>query len=125
MVVRDISDRKLAAAALQESEERYRALFDRSLFCVFVFDPNGRFLDANQAMLDLLGYRLDEFVTLTPESLLTEDQRPHLRQRVELSVSAGGQLPPTEWRVRRKDGGYVFLETLSAVIYREGKPYAI
>src|SRR5208283_3635455 len=41
--VEERNDRKRAWAALQEMEERYRALFDRSLDCLYVHDFEGRF----------------------------------------------------------------------------------
>ena len=49
---------------LREVREKYRALFNRSLFCVFLSDLKGRFLDANEAALDLLGYTREEFAQL-------------------------------------------------------------
>jgi len=40
--------------ALLESQERYKALFDRSLNLIYVMDLDGRFIDANKAALNLL-----------------------------------------------------------------------
>jgi hypothetical protein len=112
-------------AAQRESEERYKALFDRSLDCVFLVDLEGRFLDANQAALDLLGYRREDVTTVTFQSLLTEDQLA-LALRTAAEVSATGrQRNPNEYRLRRRDGDEVFVETKSSLIYRDGKPFAI
>ena len=122
---RDITERKRAGEALRESEERYRALFDRSLECVFLLDFEGRLLDANQAALDLLGYRHEDIAALTLASVLTEDQLPLARQRVEEVRATGYQQNRSEYRVRRKDGGFVFVEIQSSLMYREGKPFAI
>jgi len=112
-------------STLQESEERYKALFDRSLDCVFLADFEGRLLDANQAALDLLGCRREEIPTLTVTSLLTEDQLPMVRRRIEEVRATGHQQGRSEYRLRRKDGGLVFVETQSSLIYRDGKPFAI
>jgi PAS domain S-box-containing protein len=112
-------------SALRESEERYKALFDRSLECVFLTGFEGHLLDANQAALDLLGYRREDIATLTLASLLTEDQLPMAYQTVEEIRTTGCRQNRREYRARRKDGGFVFVETQSALIYREGKPFAI
>lgn len=48
--------RKQTKGALSKSEDRYQALFDRSLDCLYVVDLEGRFIDANPAALSLLGY---------------------------------------------------------------------
>ncbi|MGD9972872.1 MAG: ATP-binding protein [Desulfatirhabdiaceae bacterium] len=42
--------------AIEISEEKYRRIFDGSMDMVFVVDSNGRFLDMNQAGMDLMGY---------------------------------------------------------------------
>jgi len=122
---RERAARRSAEKALRQSEERYKALFDRSLDCVFLMDFQGQFLDANQAALDLLGYQREDITTTTFASLLTEDQRPLAIQTLEEVRSAGHQKKPTEFRLRRKDQGHVFVETQSSLIYHEGKPFAI
>jgi PAS domain-containing protein len=55
-IVRAVSERRHTEQTWRESEERYRARFDRSLDCLFVHDLEGRFLDANAAAPALLGY---------------------------------------------------------------------
>jgi len=123
--IQDITERKQADAALRQSEERYNALFNRSLDCVFLTDFAGNFLDANQASLDLLGYHREEITSLTFASLLTDDQLPTAFQTVEEIKATGQQQRLTEFRLRGKDGRQVYVETQSSLIYREGKPFAI
>jgi PAS domain S-box-containing protein len=55
-VGRDITDRKLAEAALRESEEKYRTIFENAPLGLFRSTPEGRFLEVNQALADMLGY---------------------------------------------------------------------
>ena len=85
----------------------------------------GRFLDANPAALDLLGYRRDEINALTLASLLTKDQLPLAFQVTEEVKTNGHQKHPTEFRLRGKEGRLVYVETQSSLIYREGTPFAI
>ena len=59
-VIRDITERRSAELALNDSETRYRALFEASLDAICMTDKNGILTDANQAMTDLVGYELDE-----------------------------------------------------------------
>jgi len=124
-IMLDITDRKLADDKLRQSEERYKGLFERSLDCVFLSDFEGRFLDANPAALNLLGYEAKDIASLTFASLLTPDQFPLALRATEEIRTTGFQKTPTEFRLRRKDGRQVLVETQSSLIYRDGKPFAI
>jgi two-component system cell cycle sensor histidine kinase/response regulator CckA len=122
---RDVAERSHTEEALRESEERYKALFNRSLDCVFLTDFRGNFLDANQAALDMLGYRREDITTHTFESLLTQDQLPLAFRMVEEVKATGHQKHLTEYRLFRKDGKQVYVETQSSLIYHDGKPFAL
>jgi PAS domain S-box-containing protein len=118
-------DQKKTTEDLRTSEERYQALFDRSLECVFLCDFEGRFLDANQAALDLLGYSRENICQLTFASLLSKDQMALARKVVEEIKREGHQVQPTEFRLRTRDGRVVYVETRGSIINRDGKPFAI
>ena len=107
---------------MKEAQERYSAIFNRSLDAVYLHDFEGRFIDANDAALKLLGYDKEEVTSLNFADLLTEGQLPlALHMLVELK-DTGSQLEHTELRLRRKDGSLVSVETTESVIYRDGRP---
>jgi PAS domain S-box-containing protein len=110
---------------IQETQERYGALFNRSLVCVYVYDFEGNFLDANQAALDLLGYTREDLPALDFASVLSEEQLPKAIENAGEIIRTGRQDSFASWRLRRKDGTFVWVETEASLIYRRGKPYAI
>ncbi|MCJ7663994.1 MAG: PAS domain S-box protein, partial [Desulfobacterales bacterium] len=109
---------------LQESQARYQALFDRTLYCVFVHDFDGRFLDANEAAFNLLGYTRKEFPA-TFASLLDQDQVEIAFKRGKEIKRIGSSSEPFEYRLKKRTGDYVWVEIESSLIYRGGQPYAI
>jgi two-component system sensor histidine kinase UhpB len=110
---------------LKESEERYKALFDRSLSYIYLHDFSGKFIDANDAALNALGYQRKEILPLNFASLLDKSQMPKAAQSLEEIIRTGHQKKPDEYKLRRKDGGYIWVETEGSLIYKDGKPYAI
>jgi PAS domain S-box-containing protein len=124
-VIRDVTERKKAEEALREADARYKAFFDRTLYCIYMHDFEGRFLDANDAALKLLGYTREELPSINISSLLGEDQLPTALKTLEEIQQTGRQKKTTEYRLTTKDGNYVWVETEASLVYRQGKPYAI
>ena len=125
MIARDVTERKQIEEGLQESEARYKALFDRTLNCVFLQDFNSNYLDANEAALHLLGYSREELLSLDFTSLASADQLPLAFKTLEELKKTGSQQTLTEYRLKRKNGDLIWVETDAALIFRQGKPYAI
>ena len=67
---RDITDERLAEAALRESETRFRAIFEQATVGVAEADAEtGRYLRINQRFCDILGYPLHELMSSGLDSL--------------------------------------------------------
>lgn len=64
-MIRDISDRKQAELALEKEFRRSEMLFNTSLDGLFVLDLEGKITEANQSFANMLGYSLEEVMTLS------------------------------------------------------------
>ncbi|WP_322907317.1 PAS domain S-box protein [Paenibacillus campi] len=61
-IARDIQERRQSAQLIQESEQRYRSLFDYNPASVFSFDTQGRYTTINAEMENLVGRSEDELI---------------------------------------------------------------
>ncbi len=81
--IRDITERKKFEKELRESEEKFRNLFERVQHGLFISTREGRFLDCNQALLEMAGYGdKEEFLQIDIARALyvnTEDRRKFQR----------------------------------------------
>jgi|GEM_PF-1235870 len=118
-VRQEVTERKKLELAWKESEERFRALFERSLLCVYLHDLSGKFLEANEATSELLGYSKEELLSLTWTSLLDEKQLPRAFKVVNELLQTGRQKEPREFKLRTKDGRQVWVETEACLLPRQ------
>jgi diguanylate cyclase (GGDEF)-like protein/PAS domain S-box-containing protein len=97
---RDISALAAAEDALHASEQRFRSLFEQSMDAINVVAPDGRILEANQAWMDLFGYRRDDLANLSAVDVYAE---PGVRDSFLKRVNEMG-FARDEVSFRRKDG---------------------
>lgn len=60
VVHNDITARHLAEVALAESEERFRSIFDQAPLGILRLDAQGRIVDANRALCEIVGRPLEQ-----------------------------------------------------------------
>ena len=122
-LVRDIDDRKKAAIALRQSEERYRAVVDLSPDAIYVH-RNGAMVMANRSTLRLYGAESEDQLRGLPwTAWVHPDYHEVARQRQQFLRKANGPiaLPAMEQRHLRMDGSHVEVEvTASNIMLAEG-----
>ena len=65
LVLRDITEKKKIRKELEENQQRYRSLFKHNPDGVYSMDATGQLMDINQSLEGLLGYSLEELLTMT------------------------------------------------------------
>jgi two-component system cell cycle sensor histidine kinase/response regulator CckA len=121
-IARDINDLKQAETALEESEERFRMLFDHVPDAYILADMQGEIIDCNQATEELAGYGRDELVGNNFACLPWLDFRQQVRLADLLAQTARGEvMGPVDFTLTRKDGGEVIAEGMSLPLYIQGQ----
>ena len=118
----DITERKRAEEALQESEENFRRSLDDSPLGVRIFDAEGETLYANRAILDIYGYASIEELKASPaeKRLAPESHAEHLKRR-EKRLRGGEITPQFEMSIVRKNGEIRHLQVFRKEVLWNGK----
>jgi len=98
----DVTERKQAEAALAVSEARSRTMLKTALDGVWLVDPQGRFLDVNDAACAMLGYSKAEMLAMTIADVDRLESVDSVKSRSELLMERGSDL--FEATHTRKDG---------------------
>jgi len=96
---------RLAEASLRESEERYRNLFESVPIALSRATPEGRLLNANPALVELLGYPDRDTLLAVPAPALYVD--PEVRAQA-LRVLERDGIVDFEAQMRRRDGTLIW-----------------
>jgi PAS domain S-box-containing protein len=78
----DITNRKQIEAALYESEERFRVVFECATMGESITAPDGKLLKINQAFADMLGYTVEEMQQLNFSEITYPDDIAESRECV-------------------------------------------
>jgi PAS domain S-box-containing protein len=124
VVAQDITERKRSDAALQESEERYRELYDNANDAIFTIDLAGRFTSINAKAARLTGYTLEEALAADITRVIPPEYLPMVRQMIQKKL-AGGGATMYELEIVAKDGRRIPIELSSRLIRRDGRPVEI
>jgi formate hydrogenlyase transcriptional activator len=120
--VTDVSEQRLAEAAIREGERELRLILDLAPQLIAVYGPNRERLYANRVLLDYLGFSLDEWrQSPGPGSYVYPDDKERSDVFFDRAV-ARGSAEELELRLRRRDGSYRwFLARLNPLRDEQGQ----
>ncbi len=117
---KDITDKARAQKALEDSEQRYRMLFDIHPHPMWVVENKTlRFLAVNQAALDRYGYTREEFLSMTAEQLRYPED---IAQLVKDFQDQSRSYMQRAARHRKKSGEEIHVEIVSFNLEFDGRP---
>jgi diguanylate cyclase (GGDEF)-like protein/PAS domain S-box-containing protein len=72
-VIRDITERKRIEDALREARDRFRSMFDHAPIGVAMVSLEGRYMQVNRSLCEILGYTEEELQALTWQEITHPD----------------------------------------------------
>jgi diguanylate cyclase (GGDEF)-like protein/PAS domain S-box-containing protein len=115
----DITDRRRAEQALRDSEARFRAMAEHSADWIWSIDSGGRYTYSNRRGVAILGYSVDAFLAMDPDSLVHPDDRPLRRDAFLNAVSAQDGWRNVVLRWRHQNGSYRTFESSASALFSE------
>ncbi|WP_435921839.1 PAS domain S-box protein [Paenibacillus sp. DYY-L-2] len=100
-ISRDVTERKQSERRLQESQQRYRSLFEYSPSSVYSMDLSGKYTSINSNLEALLGYTGEELLGMNFGEIIDPEDLPKTRQHFEQAKLGNPQ--NYETTVIRKD----------------------
>ena len=97
------SQTRMAEGAMAESEERYRTLFQQSKDAILIAS-DGKIIEANQAVNEMLGYDADEAIGLDLEKVYVDLEDG---SRLQEEISTHGSVKDFEVKLQRRDGSEI------------------
>jgi PAS domain S-box-containing protein len=117
-IVQDVTERKRAAVALEESEKKYRDLAETAAIALHWVGSDGTILWANEAELGMLGYTADEYIGRNITEFHVDGP---VIDDILTRLCRGEKLHEYEARLRAKDGSIRHVVINSSVLFENEK----
>ncbi len=119
--VRLYQDMKEALRQLQQSEERYRHLFENASDAIWVHDLEGNTIAVNKACEDVTGYSSQELMNLRLCELMFQDRKSCIGEVEEKLLANEPFDHSCEVEFLRKGGDKAIVEVTTSLIYHYGE----
>ena len=116
-VVRDVSERTTLEAAVEESEARYRTLYESSPIAYFTLSPRGTVQQVNNAAEKLLGYSEENMTRRNISAFLPKDEKAReMGNQVITEILQGKNLEDIEMQLQHAKGKQIWVSITSSVL---------
>jgi len=116
---RDVTERVEAEAALQDSEDRFRALVQHATDLVTVSSADGSLIYVSPSAEKVLGFTPDELKDTIARELMHPEDLERVSTIMMEALADGVDPPPLEYRARHRDGTWRVLEGISTNLLDE------
>jgi PAS domain S-box-containing protein len=110
-MLHDITESKLREASIRHADEKYRLLFQKSPFPIFIYSLETlRFRDVNDAAVQLYGYSKEEFLAMTVMDIRPEEDKPKMKEALDLVWKQDKVFYQGQFRHKTKSGAIIIVD---------------
>ncbi|HVU24578.1 MAG TPA: PAS domain S-box protein [Opitutus sp.] len=122
-IARDVTARRQAEVAIQQSEERFRTAFEFAGIGIAIVGLDGRFLKVNRMLCEIVGYPADELLAKTFQDITHPEDLTVDVANVQRLLTGGQNSYQMEKRYHHRDGRVVWVRlTVALVRTAQGEP---
>lgn len=118
-IARDITERLLADRTHSLTEERYRSILESIEEGYYEVDLAGNLIFFNESICRMLGYTRDELMGMNNRQYMTRSDAKKVFQAFQKVYQTGESDKGVDWRLIRKDGSRVSIETSVSLMQDE------
>ena len=122
---RDVTEHRLAEAALRESERRARALIENSSEGILTMSPDGVILWASPSATIMTGYPLERLRGTNIADLFHPEDLERVSELVGLTLESPHERPRARARIRHADGNWRTVEGAITNLLKESGIHAL
>ncbi|EYR65149.1 hypothetical protein N866_13210 [Actinotalea ferrariae CF5-4] len=123
---RDVTAQLIVDRELDHSERRFRSAFDGAPVGMLILslepEQEGRILEANQTLADLVGRAPEDLMGRPSAELHHPDDLAAAFEELARMAAGSSSGYQQERRLRRGDGGWAWVRVTASVVHREGSP---
>jgi len=113
VLANDVTQRQRTQEALQKSEERFRSLIEDGSDIILILSPSGEMRYVSPSALRVLGYEAEDVVGANAMAFVHPDDLAVVNEALRRTFYGQNRNIAIEFRVRRKDGAWRILESMS------------
>ena len=117
--IADVTKRELADERIRKSESRYRLLAENTLDIICLLDLDGVYKFVSPSSQTVLGFAPDELLGNSIYDYIHDEEIVCVREDTHQRLLKGETDLTVDYRMRRKSGEYVWLETLAQTVSGE------
>ncbi len=118
-IARDLSENKNLKKELEERTTLYELVSENSSDLIALHDTDSTYRYVSPSCFELLGYTTEELIGRNPFDLIHPNDRAHLWNRSEKDLLNGAVVEKVEFRIQKKDGSYLWMESFAKAIKNE------